>query len=62
MMYLPFTPVMADMLRAIIGLAARAAALDMVESIVVVVLGFRQKSSVISLRKRKWFRGCKLTA
>ena len=32
-MYLPFTPVMADMWRASTGLAARAAAPDIVESI-----------------------------
>lgn len=35
MMYLPFTPVTADMWRASTGLAARAAALDIVESILV---------------------------
>lgn len=38
MMYLPFTPVMADMWRASTGLAARAAAPDMVESIVAIRL------------------------
>lgn len=38
-MYLPFTPVMADMWRASTGLAARAAAPDIVESILATGLG-----------------------